>query len=488
MTGKRRRGKRTRAQRMKGTIALGGVFALLVGVNIYVFLLRPGNVTDLQNRVEQSRTAREQGLPGTAGGGLKLPRMPLLSGNAGHDAPGATAPAASAGAVAAPGSAMPGRRVDGKVQGGDTMGAILEREGLTRTEAAEVVDALDDALDLKGIRQGQPYALTLDDQGNVVAFEYRVSAAILVRVERDGAGKLKAFRSETKTEVQVQEVSGVIATSLYDAIRSRGESTQLVAELADLFASDINFFIDTHQGDRFAIVVEKLFLDGAFWKYGRILAAEYHGNVGTYRAFWWQGAGVPKGAYFNEKGQSLTRSLLKTPLKFARLSSGFNPRRMHPVLHRVKGHFGTDYAAPTGTPVWASAGGKISSASRAGGAGNMVVIDHGGGLRTYYMHLSKFAKGLRAGQSVEQKQVIGYVGTTGLSTGPHLHFGVQQGGKWVDSLRLQPRRAAPVPKGSLGAFQLTIAPQVAALERLRTTPPAQLTAGTEASSGSAQLR
>jgi murein DD-endopeptidase MepM/ murein hydrolase activator NlpD len=469
MAAKRRRGKRTRAQKMQGTLAIGGVFALLVGINVYVFLLRPGNVKDLQRKVAAGRMA-QGALPGASepapGQPLPVGGAALPGGVAGKGAPGAS--------TVVP--VLHGRRLEGKVGKGDTLGKILEREGLTRPEAAELSDALKGALDLKSIREGQAYALTLDDEGNLVAFEYRVSPAVLVRVERGVGGKLKALRSETKTEIQLHEVSGVIASSLYEAVRSRGESTELVADLADLFASDINFFIDTHEGDRFSLVVEKEYLNGEFFKYGRILAAEYHGEVGTYRAFWWQGQGVPRGGYFDEKGQSLTKSLLKTPLKFARLSSGFNPKRMHPVLHRVKGHFGTDYAAPVGTPVWASQGGRVVSCSPAGGAGNLVVLDHGGGLKTYYMHLSRFASGLRAGQSVEQKQVIGYVGTTGLSTGPHLHFGVQVNGKWVDSTKLTPRRAAPVPRGSMGAFQATIAPQVAALSRLRATPPARETA------------
>jgi len=323
---------------------------------------------------------------------------------------------------------------------------------------------------MKGLREGQAYVLRLDDEGRVTAFELRVSPAVLVRVERDDDGKLVARKTETKTELQVQEVSGTITSSLYEAIKGAGESTELVADLADLFAGDLNFYVDTHDGDSFALVVEKLHLDGKFWKYGRILAAEYRGKAGRFRAFYYQGPGVERGAYFDDQGRSTTRSLLKTPLKFARMSSGFNPRRMHPVLHRVKGHFGTDYAAPTGTPVWASSDGRVVNASPSGGAGNLVVLDHGGGLRTYYMHLSRFAKGLAPGQHVAQKQIIGYVGTTGLSTGPHLHFGVQQNGKWIDPAKLTPRRAAPVPPKALMAFKDGIAPHVATLDRLGAKP------------------
>jgi murein DD-endopeptidase MepM/ murein hydrolase activator NlpD len=136
---------------------------------------------------------------------------------------------------------------------------------------------------------------------------------------------------------------------------------------------------------------------------------------------------------------------------------------MHPVLHRTKGHFGTDFAAPTGTPVWAAGDARVVSAAPAGGAGNMVVLDHGGGLVTIYMHLSRFAKGLRPGMRVAQKQVIGYVGTTGLSTGPHLHLGVKQHGKWVDFMRLKPMRAAGLATRDLPAFRDAIAPELALL-------------------------
>jgi murein DD-endopeptidase MepM/ murein hydrolase activator NlpD len=148
--------------------------------------------------------------------------------------------------------------------------------------------------------------------------------------------------------------------------------------------------------------------------------------------------------------------MLKSPLKFARVSSGFNPKRMHPVLHRVKAHMGVDYPAAVGTPVWAATGGRIVSRSYAGGAGNMVVLAHDNGITTLYMHLSKFATGQKVGQYVEAKTVIGYVGTTGLSTGPHLHFGVKQNGVYVDPLKLAPQRKGGVAKKDIGRFKLDI--------------------------------
>jgi murein DD-endopeptidase MepM/ murein hydrolase activator NlpD len=433
---------------------LGLTLMALVGVNVYVFLIKPGNIRDLKKKVEEGRIAQEQG---------------VLASDAVAPKPAGGAPGAPGAGAGDESHATAGRTIDGKVQKGDTLGKILARAGLEPPEQAEVVKALEGVFDAKTLRVDQSYIVHFDDQGRLDRFELRATAATVYVVTRGADGRLTARKAEAKTEIQVHEVSGTITSSLYEAVRGQGESTELVADLADLFAADLNFYIDTHQGDRFSLVVEKVFLDGQFYKYGRILAAEYHGKAGTYRAFYWEGPGVEKGAYFDENGQAMAKSMLKTPLKFARVSSGFNPRRMHPVLHRVKGHWGTDFAAPVGTPVWAAGDARVVSAGPAGGAGNMVVLDHGGGLKTYYMHLSKFAKGLRAGDRVKQKQVIGYVGTTGLSTGPHLHLGVQQNGTWVDWNKLKPRRAAPVPKGSLAQYKRDIAPKLASLDRMRGT-------------------
>jgi murein DD-endopeptidase MepM/ murein hydrolase activator NlpD len=434
-------------------LGLAIALAALVGVNVYVFLIRPGNIRDLKKKVAAGRIAQGQAL-----GPDGIPLAPGAGGGRAPEAP-AAAPAPNAPSDGAPAA---GKTVEGRVLKGDTLAKILARVGLEPPEQGEVLRALDGVLDAKAIRADQGYLAHFDDDGRLDRFEFRVSPATLVVVTRGADGKLVARKAQAKTEIQVHEVRGTITSSLYEAVKSQGESTELVADLADLFAGDLNFYLDTHEGDRFAIVVEKQYLDGEFYQYGKILAAEYAGRAGTYQAYFWNGA------YFDENGQSLTRSMLKTPLKFARVSSGFNPKRMHPVLHRVKGHFGTDFAAPVGTPVWAAADATVVSVGPAGGAGNLVVLDHGGGLKTYYMHLLRFAKGLQPGQRVKQKQVIGYVGATGLATGPHLHLGVQQGGAWVDWNKLKPRRAAPVPRAQLAAFRAAIAPEQATLARVLT--------------------
>ncbi|MBL9014851.1 MAG: M23 family metallopeptidase, partial [Myxococcales bacterium] len=160
-----------------------------------------------------------------------------------------------------------------------------------------------------------------------------------------------------------------------------------------------------------------------------------------------------KSGYYDDTGASSEKALLKTPLKFSRVSSGFDRKRMHPVLHTTRAHLGVDYAAPTGTPVWAAATGTIVHRAPSGGAGNLVIIKHDGGIETAYMHLSKFADGQKVGQRVAAKTVIGYVGTTGLSTGPHLHFGVKQNGNYIDPAKLTPIRGKGVTGSDLAAFK-----------------------------------
>jgi murein DD-endopeptidase MepM/ murein hydrolase activator NlpD len=441
---------------MRSSLRLGIVLTLLVGINVYVFFFRGGtSIQDVKKAVKEAQIPAEQ-TPGTAA---------------------SLAPAPSAKPADEPTGPAAGKTVEGKIQKGDSLLKILEKAGVETPEANEVVEALKPVMDFKTIREGQAYFLRFDDDGQVIGFELRASPVLLYRVERGQDGKLVGKKSEAKTEIRVLEVHGEITSSLYEAVKSRGEATELVGILVELFAYDINFYIDTHPGDRFKIVVEKIFLGDEFYKYGRVLAAEYAGDVGTYRAFWWAPPGE-KGAYYTETGNNVAKAFLKTPVKFVRVSSKFNPRRMHPVFHTVRGHFGTDFAAPQGTPIWAAADGKVTSVGRRGGAGNAVTLDHGGGLTTIYMHMSRYAKGLRVGQRISQKQVIGFVGMTGWATGPHLHFGVKKNGKYVDFQRMKIRREAPIPPAKMAEFKNAIGPQLAVLEKMGT----MVTAKTDGSS------
>jgi murein DD-endopeptidase MepM/ murein hydrolase activator NlpD len=451
LVARRKKAASRRHQQLRATVRLGLIFALLVGINVYVFFFRGGtSISDVRKAAEQARIEQ------TVAQGPEAPRR-------GQDDV----------------KASPGRLVEGKLHKGDSLAAVLRREGLTPPEAEEVVSALRDIVDFHTLREGHVYRLRYDDQGGVLSFELQTSPAVLYRVARGAGGRLVGKKTEAKTERVEKEVSGTITSSLYEAVQSCGEDPALVGVLSELFAFDLNFYLDTHAGDRFHVVVEKLYVGGEFHRYGRVLAAEYRGRVGTYRAFFYQAPGTAQGGYFDEKGRNVAKSMLKTPLKYARVSSGFSRRRMHPVLHRTKAHQGTDFAAPTGTPVWASASGRVVFVGKKGGAGNAVLIDHGGGLRTIYMHLSRFARGLRQGQHVAQKQIIGYVGQTGLATGPHLHFGVTQGGRYIDPLKLKARRQAPIAARQWGAFEATIRPRLATLERLGSHMTASLVRATK---------
>ncbi|MBK9031378.1 MAG: peptidoglycan DD-metalloendopeptidase family protein [Myxococcales bacterium] len=382
-----------------------------------------------------------------------------------------TAPPAPPAPVAAELAAGP-RVVAGKVAKGESLGKILrgaKGADLSAAAADELIRAVGPVFDLRGLRDGQAYTIKIDEHGVVQSFELVVSKTVTVRVVRDADGVLGTVKDEAATRIETKEIGGDITSSLYASVKAAGEDGALVSFFVDVFAYDVDFYNDTRAGDTFKVIVEKEYKDQEFLRYRRILAAEYSGkNAGTYRAFYWQAGDDKPGRYYDETGQSVEKSMLKTPLKFARVSSGFNPKRMHPVLHRVKGHFGTDFACPVGTPVWAAADGVITQRGPHGGAGNMLTIRHANGLVTIYMHLSKFVSGFDVGSRVSAKTVVAYSGNTGLSTGPHLHFGVKLNGAWTDFQSLKPARAAGVPKALLPRFKDEVGQAVARLAEIST--------------------
>jgi murein DD-endopeptidase MepM/ murein hydrolase activator NlpD len=408
------------------------VLGALVVVNLYVF------VWDKKTSVGAIKREADRATPMAT-----LPSRPLEAG-----VPAAAPVAPVAAPVGPPGV------IDGKVGKSDTLGRLLKKSGLSAAEADEVIRALAGTFDFKTMRAGQTYRIERGADGRVKAFELVVSKVQTVRAERATDGALAGKADSAATRVEVKAIGGRIDSSLYAAIKASGENAALVDFFVDVFAYDLDFYNDTHDGDTFRVVVEKQVRDTPagpeLIHYKRILAAEYSGKAGTFRTFWF-GDG-----YYNEKGESSEKTLLKTPLKFQRVSSGFDRARMHPVLHTTRAHLGIDYAAPTGTPVWAAAAGVITSRGEAGGAGNLVMIKHDGGIETAYMHLSKFADGQKVGQRVAAKTVIGYVGATGLATGPHLHFGVKQNGDFIDPSKLVPVRAKGVAAKDQAAFQAEV--------------------------------
>ncbi len=422
------------------------VLGALVIVNLYVFVWDKKTSVGAIKREAESKSA-----PAAA-----LPSQPLLAPNA--------PPASGSAALAAPAPVGPPATIDGKVGKSDTLGRLLKKSGLSAAETDEVIRSLSGVLDFKTIRAGQSYRIERGPDGRVKLFELVVSKVQTVRSARAATGELVGTSDSAQTRIELRTLGGRIDSSLYAALKGAGETAALVDFFVDVFAYDLDFFNDTHEGDTFRVVVEKEFKDQEFLRYRKILAAEYQGKAGTFRTFWWNNA------YYDAKGGSSEKSLLKTPLKFSRVSSKFDRKRMHPVLHTTRAHLGIDYAAPTGTPVWAAAHGTISHRAPAGGAGNLVMIRHDGGIETAYMHLSKFAGDQKVGQRVAAKTVIGYVGTTGLSSGPHLHFGVKQNGVYIDPSKLTPIRGKGVTGAEIQAFKTEVGKLESLLGAIMITP------------------
>ncbi|HXU81611.1 MAG TPA: peptidoglycan DD-metalloendopeptidase family protein [Polyangia bacterium] len=450
------RKRKRRSAQFRNSVRVGVVLTALTGINVYVFFFRDDTAvrkvlqpsSTSQTVAEEKAAAVNDSIPPSLGG-------PNLK-TKGADKRAGGSPEAAA-------VDPDGRVVEGTIGPKDTLGTVLAREGFGAS-AGNVIKALSRIFDAKAIRPGDGYLVGFDAEGNPELFEYLPSPVqrYIVTPRLDGDGLWQARKEEKTLETRTAEAAGVIESSLYESVHKAGESSALVSLLVDLFAWDINFYIDTHPGDHWKVVVEKQYLGGQFYKYGNLLAAEYGGRVGTYRAFYWNaGQG---GRYYDDKGQAIAKTMLKCPLRFVRVSSKFDRNRFHPILHTVKAHLGVDYAAPVGTPVWASAGGKVAEVGMRSGSGNTVVIAHSNGISTRYYHLSRFAKGLAAGKHVNQKEVIGYVGTTGLSTGPHLHFSVTRNGAFVDPGKIQVAREAPV--ANRGAFLEGIKPRIAALKAL----------------------
>ena len=491
--------RKKRSAEVRNSLRLFGLLAVLGAVNVYVFffnhgtapreVLKPSSMLKTAEgkagTLEKATADAKAGLAPVQGAVLadgadpkvaagKKAKLPVPTGPAPLAATGTKgAPTSGGGTPKASPGGSPGEDDEGavnpekKISDTDTLGQLLVREGF-EADTPKVVAALTRQFDPKLIRGGQAYVVRQDEQGEPESFEYRPSAVTRYVVSRNDAGDWTASRIDQPVETKVVSVSGAIDSSLYESVQKAGEKSALAGLLVELLAWDVNFYTDTHPGDHWKVIVEKQFLGGQFYRYGHILGAEYGGKVGTFRAFYWKpGRKNAEGHYFDEKGQAISKTFLKTPLRYVRVSSKFDRHRFHPILHTERAHLGIDYAAPVGTPVWASAGGKVVECEMKRGSGNTIVIAHGNGLTTRYYHLSRFARGLKAGKAVKQKEVIGFVGTTGLSTGPHLHFSVTKNGGFVDPSKMQVNRDAPV--GEAGAYLAAIKPRLGQLRALDAT-------------------
>ncbi|ASK35164.1 peptidase M23 [Alcanivorax sp. N3-2A] len=324
------------------------------------------------------------------------------------------------------------------VKPGDTLSGLLQEHGVTATQVYRLVNGHPRLKELADIRPGESFQISLDNGGELNALRYHPSRIETVEAELDGERWQVAAHTREYLR-RTRFADGTIDNSLFLAGHAAGMSDNLTMQLANIFGWDVDFVQDIRQGDRFRVLYEELYLDGEKVGEGNILAAEFWNRGRHLTAYRFQTRSGDT-EYLDADGNSMRKAFIRTPVSFTRISSRFNLGRKHPILNRVRAHRGIDYAARSGTPIKAAGKGKVIFAGVKGGYGNVVIIQHGQQYTTLYGHMKGFAKGIRVGSRVNQNQTIGYVGMTGLATGPHLHYEFRVNGTHRDPLTV------PLPK------------------------------------------
>lgn len=346
-----------------------------------------------------------------------------------------------------------------RLRWGATLEALLLQKGTPRETITGVIAELRRFVNPRRLRAGDRLELLQDDHGAVLQLRYRPQPHLLVTVARDSQGRYSARCDTLARHREPHLLVGRIESTLYDAVLAAGESSDLIVAFSDIFQWDIDFFIDPRRGDRFRILFEKIYLqdpDTRRWEftgYGDILAAAYEKADTVLVAFAYQDS-TGRLRYYDSQGRSFQKTFLKSPLNYRRITSYFSNGRRHPILRKVRAHTGVDFAAPVGTPVVAAADGRIVHLGWLGGYGRCIKISHkNGSYMTLYGHLSGYARGLHVGAAVAQGQVIGYVGKSGLATGPHLHYTMYYNGRPIDPLKIRVASGSPLDVRAMPAFQ-----------------------------------
>ena len=360
--------------------------------------------------------------------------------------------------------------VSGEIPKGGTLANVLLKNDLNGNDVYDAVNSMDSIFDLRHVQPGDKFEVMTDSSGSIYELSFYRNPIKKYLVFRDSTGKMVARINEKTLTLKVEQIEGVLESSLYKTVLDAGEEAALAMLFTQIFQWDIDFFIDPRQGDSIRILFEKYTLNGEHAHYGNILSASYTSKSDEDIAYRYTDS---KGAskYYDEKGVCFQKAFLKSPLNFTRISSKFG-RRIHPITKKASMHNGVDYAAPYGTPIEAAADGVIKQACwNAGHTGNTVIIQHPNGYKTLYGHLSKYGK-YKAGQKVKQHDVIGYVGSTGRSTGNHLHYTIYHYSKPIDPLKLKNVAGPPVPPAEMTDFQQ----QISHLKTLLSKPLSAATA------------
>lgn len=334
-----------------------------------------------------------------------------------------------------------------------TLNSVLRKLNISGPVIHQIVEAAKPLSDLGRLSPGVRFQLTHLDgsETELTGIRFRFSAAEMLDIKKMN-GNWSAEKINEVIDTRIMTFSGVVTSSLWESAVEAKMDPNLISELAEVFAWQVDFSREVQQNDRWRISVEQKLVKGEPIGWGPILAAQYENGDQKYSGILFQWNGEERG-YFAPDGSSLKKMFLKSPLRYGRISSRFTTKRFHPILQRHRAHLGVDYAAPIGTPVRAVGDGVVTQAGWNGGAGRMIKLRHNSTYTTAYKHLHGFAKGVRSGARVKQGQIIGYVGNTGLSTGPHLHFEFFQAGRYVDPLGRKFPSADPVPTQFLSQFQ-----------------------------------
>jgi len=418
-------------------LAVFGATLIIIGISLGAF---------------ESSQAPSEGKPYSQVVELSLPEKPTLLAEAPADA------------ADAPVDAAPAFENDWKkvvVRSGQTLDAIFRQEGFKLSLLHEILALNSDTRGLTKIRPGETFEFRRDSDGEFLQMRYPIDEGRYLIVSKEH-GELKAEIQKREITAEINETEGVIQTSLFMAAKDSGLSDAMIMKLANIFGWDIDFVLDIRVGDRFMLVYEKLYRDGEFLRYGDILAATFINQGERFQAIHFEDGDVAD--HFAPDGRNMRKAFLRAPLNFAYISSSFNPRRMHPVLKRIRPHNGIDYYAPRGTPVYAAGEGTVTRSDYSRTNGHHVFIKHANSIVTKYLHFTR--RSVKRGQRVKQGQTIGYVGSTGLATGPHLHYEFVVNGVHRNPRTVPLPKVEPLKGNSLTAFQAQAAPMLTQLSRL----------------------
>lgn len=341
--------------------------------------------------------------------------------------------------------------VHGTISRGKPFFVEMKQAGVSPLDIHNIVQATRDIFNFRKVQPGQRYSIYADPAGGIDSLRFVVDHEKILNVAKVG-GSYEARVDMVPYRIERYVTSATIHQSIFLSLQKIGADPELAVRLASIFQWNIDFFKDIHKGDTFSILYEKKVYETGREQMGDVIAARIVSQGREHNAFRYRSKDGHAN-YYDEKGNSLQKSLLRAPLEYSRVSSNFSYRRKHPVTHSWAPHLGIDYAAPHGTPVRATGDGVVASATRDASSGNYVRIRHNSQYETYYLHLSRFGAGIRNGARVSQGQVIGYVGATGLATGPHLDYRIKVAGSFVNPRTIELPSKEPVPAAEMALFE-----------------------------------